>query len=128
MVVRQSTDQPDTVLACGEILDTVENDQVVVPLRAVEGSNYTGVGFTGSGQRRVRGVPAGRHNASGTADADGHAAADGDTDPDEHAGSDGDADPGADEHTTADEYPGPTDEHPGAGDRGFHGSRDRSGN
>lgn len=45
MVVRQSADQMETVLACGEILDMVEEDQVVVPLRAIEGSNYTGVGL-----------------------------------------------------------------------------------
>lgn len=44
MVIHQSADQPDTILACGEILDMVQNGTVMVPLRAVGDSNYTGMG------------------------------------------------------------------------------------
>ena len=43
MVVHQSAQAYDTYLACGEVLDLVEEDNVVVPLRPIGNSNYTGV-------------------------------------------------------------------------------------
>ncbi len=43
MVVHQSAQAYDTYLACGEVLDLVEEDNVVVPLRPIGDSNYTGV-------------------------------------------------------------------------------------
>ena len=43
MVVHESAETYDTLLACGEVLDLVEEGTVVVPLRPVGDSNYTGV-------------------------------------------------------------------------------------
>ena len=43
MVVHQSAQAYDNYLACGEVLDLVEEDSVVVPLRPIGNSNYTGV-------------------------------------------------------------------------------------
>ena len=44
MVIHKSVDEPNTILACGEMLDLVQDGTVIVPLRAVGDSQYTGVG------------------------------------------------------------------------------------
>ncbi|MDP9369041.1 MAG: cupredoxin domain-containing protein [Chloroflexota bacterium] len=43
MVVHESAQAYGNYLACGEVLDLVEEDNVVVPLRPIGDSNYTGV-------------------------------------------------------------------------------------